>query len=268
MGKLIAVDPTRASNYGPGDFRRISLRNKKSDLSRIIDKRSETNIVSNNSVPFPTSAYVINLERRPDRWEIFQSTNRQLIENFEVSRFDAIDDPSDVQWAIFRSYTSLMEKAFNEDGHDSIVIMEDDAYLANGAMEKIRAAYQDLPEDWDILIGNHYFFGTMEVITNNLAKPVPQASTINFSIVRNTALDKIKENIHLRKEDKLDIDHFITNLEVPINNYSIWPMVSREYLSHSDHKGCVKNMTIRIRENAYLFPFVDSDTYYPTLEGW
>jgi len=66
----------------------------------------------------------------------------------------------------------------------------------------------------------------------------------------------------------LDIDHFITCEEVPINNFTIWPMVSREYTSFSDHKGKVKDMTMRIRENAYLYQFVDSHIYYPSLQDW
>jgi hypothetical protein len=40
-------------------------------------------------------------------------------------------------------------------------------------------------------------------------------------------------------------------------------MVSREYLSHSDHAGKIKDMSMRVRENANLFQFIDSDKYYP-----
>jgi GR25 family glycosyltransferase involved in LPS biosynthesis len=262
------MDPTRTSNYGPGDLRRICELNKESDLSRIIDIGSKFELRGKNEVQFPKKAYVINLTRRHDRWERFNSLNKQLFSNFEVERFDAVEDLSDVPWAIFRSYLDVMEKAFGEDCQDSIVVMEDDAYLVSGAMDKIRDSYASLPQDWDILIGNHYFFGEMGVINEHLAKPLNRASTINFSIIRNTILDKIKDNLNMREGDKLDIDHFITSCDVPINNYSIWPMVSREYLSHSDHKGCEKNMEMRIREHAYLFPFVDGDKYYPSLAGW
>jgi hypothetical protein len=262
------MDPSRASNYGPGDFRRICELNKERDLSRIVDISGDFNIEGENEVPFPSKAYILNLERRTDRWDEFNKRNEQLFSNFKVERFLAIEDQSDVPWAIFRSYLSLMEKAFVDESQDSIVVMEDDAYLAEGAMEKIRLAYSQLPPDWDILIGNHYFFGKMGIITEHLAKPISTASTINFSIIRSTALQKIKDNIDMRKGDKMDIDHFITSEDTPINNYTIWPMVSREYLSYSDHKGCPKNMEFRIREHAYLFPFVDGDTYYPSLECW
>jgi hypothetical protein len=72
----------------------------------------------------------------------------------------------------------------------------------------------------------------------------------------------------LRSNFLRDIDHFITSEEVPINNYTVWPMISREYVSHSDHKNSVKDMTNRIRENAFLYQFVDSDTYYPSIPEW
>ena len=146
--------------------------------------------------------------------------------------------------------------------------MEDDCYLATGGLEKLKAAFHDLPNDWDCLIGNHYFISDIEVLTNHIAKPKNQASTLNFAVFRNTILEKIKDNIHLRGMLLRDIDHFITSEEIPINNYTVWPMISREYLSHSDHKNKVRDMTNRIRENAFLYQFVDSDTYYPSIPEW
>ena len=146
--------------------------------------------------------------------------------------------------------------------------MEDDCYLATGGLEKLKAAFPDLPNDWDCLIGNHYFISDIEVLTNHIAKPKNQASTLNFAVFRNTILKKINDNIHLRGMLLRDIDHFITSEEIPINNYTVWPMISREYVSHSDHKNSVKDMTIRIRENAFLYQFVDSDTYYPSIIDW
>lgn len=262
------MDPSRASNYGPGDFRIISERNRIEDQKRIHDLRGSIKDLNQNTCKFPTRAYVINMEQRKDRWERFSMLNDQLKENFKVSRFSAIENPKDVPLAIFKSFISVMEEGFIRDGQEAIVVMEDDSYLALGAIEKIKKSFDDLPGDWDILIGNHYFFGEMNVLTDNIAKPVGRASTLNFSIIRNTTLDKVTNNMHLRDGDVLDFDHFVTSPNIPINNYTIWPMVSREYLSYSDHKSAVKDMTVRVRENAYLFPFIDGDTYYPSLECW
>ena len=148
--------------------------------------------------------------------------------------------------------------------------MEDDSYLAGGGVEKLKETWKDLPEDWDVLIGNHYFFGKMNILTDNLAKPTQRASTINFSIFRKTCLPKIKEHKYLRDAypSIRDFDHYVTSEIVPINNYTVWPMISREISSYSDHRGRILDSSTRIRENAYKYRFIDQDKYYSSLEEW
>jgi len=254
-----------ASSGGIGFFSAHSRKNRNRDLEKLEDLRSSTPISANNKCKFPTEVRVINLEKRSDRWERFQEINKDLFSEFTITRFNAVEG-SNVVDAIFNSFTSCLEESFNN--HETVIIMEDDCYLAPGGLEKLKSAFLDLPEDWDCLIGNHYFITGMEILTDHLARPKNQASTLNFAVFRNTIRNKIKNNIHLRSNLLRDIDHFITSEQVPINNYTVWPMISREYVSHSDHKNSVKDMTIRIRENAFLYQFVDSDTYYPSIPEW
>jgi GR25 family glycosyltransferase involved in LPS biosynthesis len=254
-----------ASSGGIGFFSAHSRKNRNLDLEKLEDLRSSTPISANNKCKFPTEVRVINLEKRPDRWGKFQELNTELFSKFSVTRFNAVEG-SNVVDAIFNSFTSCLEESFKN--NETVIIMEDDCYLAPGGLEKLKSAFLDLPEDWDCLIGNHYFITGMEILTDHLARPKNQASTLNFAVFRNTIRNKIKNNIHLRSNLLRDIDHFITSEQVPINNYTVWPMISREYVSHSDHKNSVKDMTIRIRENAFLYQFVDSDTYYPSIPEW
>jgi len=254
-----------ASSGGVGFFSSHSRKNMNSDLEKIQDLRSCSTITPNNKCKFPTDIRVINLENRADRWEKFQEINKDLFSKFTVTRYNAKTEGKVVD-AIFNSFTSCLEESFKS--HETIIIMEDDCYLAHGGLEKLRSAFLDLPDDWDCLIGNHYFISGIEILTDNLAKPKNQASTLNFAVFRNTIMDKIKSNLELRSDLLLDIDHFITSEKIPINNYTVWPMISREYVSYSNHKNSVKDMTIRIRENAHLYQFVDSDTYYPSIPEW
>ena len=254
-----------ASSVTKGYFRYFSAKNREADLTHIHDMRDHELITPNNPCKFPRRVYVINLDRREDRWLESNVINSDLFSKISVERFSAVELPNPVD-AIFESFVKCLEKGFETE--ETIIIMEDDAYLVPGGWEKLHLAFASLPADWDCLIGNHYFFGDINVLSDHLAKPVGEASTLNFAIFRNTILDKIQNNMHLRESVRLDIDHFITSDEVPINNYSVWPMVSRESLSFSDHKKSVKDMSVRIREHASLFPFVDSDTYYPGLRDW
>lgn len=250
-----------------GNFRIISLKNREKDERSLIDKRSEFK-PGGNPCKFPSKIFVINKSERTDRWERFKKANESLMEKFEVGRWEASSPNRNIPTvvdAIFDSFYQCIKSSPDE----CIIIMEDDSYLAEGALEKIQRAWEDLPEDWDILIGNHYFFGSMEILTDNLAKPVERASTINFSIIRKTILPKIEENLHQRSAPSIgDFDHFVTSPSVPINNFTVWPMVSREFPSFSDHKQKNLDSAQKIRENAFKYLFVDQDKYYSSLEGW
>lgn len=264
-GKSGKMNNPLVNSNGPGTFSFLSRRNQESDKKRIVDKRKGLIIAPGNSCPFPTEIYVLNLPERKDRWERYQELNSKLSEFFSIHKFSSYKG-QDVVLSIFNSFIGCLEEAFKT--QETVIIMEDDGYVVPGGMEKLKLAFYDLPSDWDVLIGNHYFFGEMNLLSDNLSKPTGLASTLNFAVYRNTILKKIKENLHLRLEDRLDFDHFITHPAVPINNYTVWPMISREYVSFSDHKNQIANMEFRVRENSHLYQYVDSDKYYPSLEGW
>lgn len=254
-----------------GNFKLVSSRNRQEDEKSLIDLRSESHLISNNPCPFPSELYVINLGDRTDRWESFRRNNSSLFDSFRVQRWEAtpisIQTPV-IEDAIFQSFVGCLEHSFQT--QETVVIMEDDSYLAEGGMEKLKEAWKDLPEDWDVLVGNHYFFGQMNILTDNLAKPLQRASTINFTVFRSTCLQKIKDYQHLRGvyPSIRDFDHFLTSEIVPINNYTIWPMISREVSSYSNHKGRILDSSTKIREHAYKYLFIDGEKYYSSLEGW
>lgn len=249
----------------------IAKRNRLQDEGCLLDYRKEFYCSEKNTCSFPTKAYVINKSDRLDRWEKFCSSNHILFEEFEVQRWEASlpsKDFPEVRDAIFQSYISCLESSLESE--ESVIIMEDDSYLVEGAIEKIKKSWEDLPENWDVLIGNHYFFGEIKILTDHLSKPVRQASTINFGIFRRSVLPKIKENLHLK--DNLasikDFDHFLTSEVTPIENYTIWPMISREFSSYSDHKGRFLDSNLKIIEHAYKYKFIDEEKFYPSLPEW
>jgi hypothetical protein len=250
-----------------GNFKHRSEKNRAEDEKTILDRRASF-CPGGNKIPFPTKVYVIHRTEREDRWSRFESQNRQIFDSFEVIVWEASVPGGEIQTvtdAIFDSFLSCIKNSQDE----SIIVMEDDAYLAEGGMEKIRSAWEHLPEDWDILIGNHYFFSEIEVLSDHLSKPVGRASTSNFFISRRTIIPKIEENLDKRGIPSLrDFDHFITSELIPINNFTVWPMVSREFPSFSDHRSKNLDSSIKLRENAHKYLFVDQEEYYSSLEGW
>lgn len=252
---------------GQPNFRILSEKNRKEDEKSLLDFKSEF-VTGGNPCSFPTKAYVINRQDREDRWIKFISINQILFENFEVQRWEATVTSHSIESVVDAIFDSFY-RCIKESKEECIVIMEDDAYLAEGAIEKIKKAWRDLPLDWDVLIGNHYFFGSMKILSDNLSKPTGRASTANFLIVRKTIVPKIEENLNKRSIVSIrDFDHFITSELVPINNFTIWPMVSREFPSFSNHKGKDLSSFHKVREHAFKYLYIDQDSYYPSIEGW
>ena len=250
-----------------GDFKLRSEKNRQEDEKCILDERSNFT-PGGNSCTFPTKVYVIHRSERQDRWERFRSANKELFDTFEVLPWEASTPNQNIPTvvdAIFESFFSCIKNSPDE----SIIIMEDDAYLAEGGIEKIKHAWKDLPEDWDVLIGNHYFFGSIRVLSDHLAKPVERGSTANLIVVRKTIIPKMEENLSQRSTPSLrDFDHYVTSETIPINHFTIWPMVSREFSSFSDHRGKFLDSSQKIREHAFKYLFIDQDSYYSSLEGW
>jgi hypothetical protein len=259
------MDNPLAPKIGPGYFSEISSKNKSEDLSKIIDLRGKRNL-NLKCFEIPKKVLVINLPEREDRWIRFGIKNQELFQKLEVRKVPGIVEKIAFE-GIFKAHLSCMR--YSQDIGEPIIVMEDDCELASGWPEKIVQVFQELPLDWDVLVGNHYFFSKIEILTDHLAKPKIQASSANFVIYNTSCYQKALSNNHLRSNFNLmDIDHFLTSDHIPINNYSIWPMISREFVSVSDHYKKVRNMEHRIREHAHQFQFIDSDIYYPSIESW
>ena len=254
-------------SLGHGNFRLRSEKNRREDEKSLLDSREEFS-PGGNPCSFPHKVYVINRQDREDRWSKFSSINENLFENFKVQRWEATVPSLEIGTVVDAIFNSFY-RCIKESPEECVIIMEDDVYLAEGALEKIRKAWDDLPPDWDVLIGNHYFFGSIKILSDNLAKPVGRASTANFIIARKTIVPKIEENLGKRENLSIrDFDHYITSELVPINNFTIWPMVSREFPSFSDHKGKELSSFHKIRENAFKYLFIDQDSYYSSIEDW
>lgn len=259
------MDNPLAPRIGPGYFSARSSMNKAEDLKKIIDRRGNLDL-NLKSFDLPSKVLVINLPEREDRWLKFKIHNEDLFKKLEVQKTPGLIEKSPED-GIFKAHLNCME--ISKKIGEPIIVMEDDCELASGWFEKISQLFKELPSDWDVLVGNHYFFTSMEIITDHLAKPKIKASTANFVIYNTSCYQKVFSNQHLRGElNLMDVDHFLTSEETPINNYSIWPMVSREFVSLSDHHKKIRNMEYRVREHAFQFPFIDSDIYYSSIEGW
>lgn len=241
---------------GSPDFRRLSELNRTADEANIVYTKRD---YETNTKPFPTQIYVLNLPEREDRWLKFVSMNAELFKNFSVSRFPAFK-MQDVQEAIFTSFKTCVKQAT----FDSFIVMEDDAFLVEGAVEHIMSIWNEIPGDWDVIFGNHYFYSKLEIFNDYVAKPIGRASTANFGIYSMSLIEKL-EDLSMRNDGSLkEWDHFLTG-NPDINNYVLWPMISRESPGFSDHQQREMNINLRLREHKYRFNFLDNEKFYSDI---
>lgn len=102
---------------------------------------------------------VINLNRRPDRWQRFCDNIKEVDWQLnELVRIQAIDGnlcpppewwrASKGAWGCFRTHILVLERALR-DGVKSLLVFEDDALLPNDFNDRIARFMRKVPRDWD-----------------------------------------------------------------------------------------------------------------------
>lgn len=132
---------------------------------------------------------VINLERRPDRWDAFQS---RLPADWPLpppQRFAAIDGsrvPAPVWWKVwpgawgaYRSHMAVIEQALS-DGTSSLLVMEDDATFCPDFAQQTIDFMAAVPTDWQMI----YFGGQHIQAWRGIAQPISDLVVLPFNVNR------------------------------------------------------------------------------------
>jgi GR25 family glycosyltransferase involved in LPS biosynthesis len=126
------------------------------------------------SIGLNIKTYVINLDRRPDRWETFQKQKEVKCLNYE--RFSAVDgsklEPNEQLQRIFdgndynmregmvgcaMSHIKLYIDLINS-SYDAYCILEDDLDFVPNFKEKFLHLYNNLPTGWDMCYLGHHLW--------------------------------------------------------------------------------------------------------------
>lgn len=107
-----------------------------------------------------SKCFVVNLDRRPDRWERIQRDVIPYWPFATLQRFSAIDGKKATPppwwragagaWGVYRSHLDILEKCLN-DGTQSVCILEDDAILCEDFAAKAAAYIEAVPNNWGML---------------------------------------------------------------------------------------------------------------------
>lgn len=110
---------------------------------------------------FFAKSFCVNLDSLPANWEAFQKRISACPWPFvEPERFSAIDGKNvpfpahhsqgSGSWGCARSHISIIEKCLNEKV-ESVLILEDDAELVDGFVEKCETFLANVPKDWGMI---------------------------------------------------------------------------------------------------------------------
>jgi len=188
--------------------------------------------------------YVINLDRRADRWAV---TRDYLYDKgFDVTRFSAIDD----RWRGCRdSHLAILE----QNKHLPItVIFEDDILFTyeDDIIRRIFDSMAEMPVDWDCLYLGASPKEPQERYSEHLYK-LNNAHVTHAILWHNReggAVDYILE--HRNDIDKID-DFFAKTVQPMFNCYVCYPLLSTQRQTQSDT--CKRSDVSTIEKNYKLY---------------
>ena len=179
-----------------------------------------------------TEGYCINLSTRRDRWHFMQKQVSHYPRDFKLHRFEAIVDTQSPRLGCANSHISILNLAQKE-GREYVFVLEDDALLVELGIERLNTVLNNIPSDWDILMGGYYESEVISKSKIGFAKSNFVQCT-HCIIYRNTSYK------HFRDYDgcPLGIDDYISYLASTrkINLYLVYPSVAMQVKGYSNIK--------------------------------
>jgi GR25 family glycosyltransferase involved in LPS biosynthesis len=170
----------------------------------------------------------INLDSRPDRWEMAQQQFDDI--GWEVDRFPAIDlKPGWVGCA--ESHLRLIKLAY--DDKEDILILEDDVQFLVDPVGTLEQIMGQLPEDWDMLYLGASPKEPQERYSDNLfrLKNAHVTHAILWHYRPKGAMEYVLNRQH--KIEKID-DFFVEKVQPKFNCYVTFPMLATQWDNQSN----------------------------------
>lgn len=129
--------------------------------------------------------YIINLDRRPDRWE--NTKNQMKIFNDNYIRFSAVDTNNTIGCAL--SYYKLLEE---HKDIDYIMILQDDVQFLDYSKEVFSNTLKEVPNDWDVILSGVHYGKYRSKITSNVVE-LSDFSGLQMAIIKPRILPLLKK---------------------------------------------------------------------------
>jgi GR25 family glycosyltransferase involved in LPS biosynthesis len=151
----------------------------------------------NNVIESKEKAYVINIDKRPERWEQIQKDFKDT--NLELERFSAIEH-SNGHIGCGKSFQALIRMA-KEKNMDHILIMEDDCHPIGKFNERLSEIYEWLinnKDKWEVFNGGIHKESKQRELKYEVSKKLHLYSIIgsagaHFILFNKSSYDKVLE---------------------------------------------------------------------------
>lgn len=178
----------------------------------------------------PTVAYCMNLDKRTDRWQQVQQDFFQLqfARSIQLERVSAILNVECPQQGVAETVKKIIN-ASKERKEPFTLIVEDDLHILNA--QHIIKCLENVPEDWDILLGGVYHY-VPDKMANEYWMKMKDFCSLHFIIIRDTVYDKIISY----KDYRRHLDRFLGRETTAgrLKSYVMFPMPCQQSPGYSD----------------------------------
>lgn len=191
--------------------------------------------------------YVINLDRRPDRYESFLAELKMYGLN-GIIRYPAIDGSTltnntpllSGELGVLLTHHNIIKECINRN-LSNVLILEDDVQFTN-EINNVGEYLNKLPDDWDFIYfgGNHKYGKPTEMINDKIIK-LNYTVALQCVAIKNTMFE-ILDNI-LTKQKK-QVDTYYAELHDRFNAYGFHPNMAKQKIGFSDIQNRVVDYNI------------------------
>lgn len=191
-----------------------------------------------NLKDFFEKVYVINLDRRKDRYENFIKE----LSKFNITGFERVSGVDGKNLTLKKNNLLLGEigillthieiiKKCQKDGVENVLILEDDVTFTN-EIKKIDEYMSSLPKDWDfIYFGGNHTYGKQPLMIND------KINKLNYSVgLQCVGINKrmFEPILNLLSLIEKQVDTYYAELHSVCNAYCFNPNIAKQSIGFSD----------------------------------
>lgn len=181
--------------------------------------------------------YVINLNRRPDRYSQFLSELKKY-DISGVERYSAIDGSDYVsefgllsgELGVLMTHHSIIKECI-ANNINNVLLLEDDVYFTD-EIANIGEHMLQVPNNWDFIYfgGNHKYGMPPELINNKVIK-LNYTVALQCVAINNTMFEIIDSILSKKRKQ---VDTYYAELHDRFNAYGFYPSIAKQRVGFSD----------------------------------